>query len=225
MGRINEMMNRIALINMKGGCGKTTIATCLAAYYANKGIKTSLTDYDPQGSSINWLKHRGINRPTIHGIDVASKKRVTSLAWQLRPPVDTKISIIDTPAGIELEQLRKIIAQSDTILIPVMQSQIDIQAATRFIEILLIQGRVRVTGKNIGIIANRVYSHTSSYQSLKKFLIQLDIPLVASLRSAQCYVNAIDNGIGIHELDERQAFKEQYQWDKLTAWLEENRPF
>ncbi len=218
------MMNRIALVNMKGGCGKTTIATCLAAYYANKGIKTSLTDYDPQGSSINWLKHRGINRPAIHGIDIASQKRLANLAWQLRPPLDTKISIIDTPAGIESEQLRKIIAPSDTILIPVMQSQIDIRTATRFIEILLVQGRVRVTGKNIGIIANRVYSHTSAYKSLKKFLMRLDIPLVARLRSAQCYINAIDNGIGIHELNEEQAFKEQYQWDKLTTWLEEKKP-
>ncbi|HIQ15442.1 MAG TPA: ParA family protein, partial [Leucothrix sp.] len=52
----------------------------------------------------------------------------TFMAWRLRPPVEIEISIIDTPAGIELEQLRKVIAQCDTILIPVMPSQIDIQA-------------------------------------------------------------------------------------------------
>ncbi len=217
-------MHRIALINMKGGCGKTTIATSLAAYYASIGLKSSLTDYDSQGSSLDWLKHRDIDKPTIYGIDAYNRNKATTLSWQLRPPADTQVSIIDTPAGLNLEVLRKIIEQSDTLLIPVMPSAIDIQAAVRFIEILLIQGKARAKGKNIGIIANRIHSRTLAYQTLKKFIARLDIPLIARFRGVQCYIHAIDKGIGIHESTEKQAFRELYQWDKLIRWLDQCNP-
>jgi len=105
-----------------------------------------------------------------------------------------------------------------------MPSQIDIQAAARFIEILLIQGKVRVKGKNIGIIANCIHPDTLAFQTFEKFLVRLDIPLVARLRGVQCYVDAIDKGIGIHEFYEEQGFAELYQWDKLAKWLEESKP-
>lgn len=213
-------MHRISLINMKGGCGKTTVATSLAAYYAGKGIKTCLTDYDPQGSSINWLKRRSINKPVIYGIDAHNRNKSTTLSWQLQPPINTKVSINDTPAGIDINSLRRIIERSDTLLIPVMPSQIDIQAAAKFIEILLVRGRVREKGKNLGIIANRIHAKTISYKSLEKFLSRLDIPLVAEFRSIQGYVHANDRGLGILESQSKQALKEQEQWNNLTQWLD-----
>ena len=44
-------MSSIMVINAKGGSGKTTISTNLASYYANSGLKVTLVDLDPQGSS------------------------------------------------------------------------------------------------------------------------------------------------------------------------------
>ncbi|MCG7961877.1 MAG: ParA family protein, partial [Candidatus Thiodiazotropha taylori] len=49
-------MKRLLILNSKGGCGKTTIATNLAGYYASAGTPTALFDYDPQGSSHRWLE-------------------------------------------------------------------------------------------------------------------------------------------------------------------------
>jgi len=213
-------MHRISLINMKGGCGKTTVATSLAAYYASSGIKTCLTDYDPQGSSIGWLKRRSIDRPIIYGIDTHNRNKSTTLSWQLQPPADTEISIIDTPAGIDINSLRRIIERSDTLLIPVMPSQIDIQAAAHFIETLLIRGKVREKGINLGIIANRIHAKTISYKSLERFLSRLDIPLVAKFRSIQAYVQTNDKGLGILESLNKQTLKEQEQWNNLAQWLD-----
>ena len=48
-------LQKIVLLNPKGGSGKSTIATNLAAYYAWKGLSTALMDTDPQGSGIRWL--------------------------------------------------------------------------------------------------------------------------------------------------------------------------
>ncbi|HVJ29720.1 MAG TPA: ParA family protein, partial [Gammaproteobacteria bacterium] len=48
-------MRHILVTNAKGGCGKSTIATSLAAYFASEGYATALADFDPQGSALSWL--------------------------------------------------------------------------------------------------------------------------------------------------------------------------
>ena len=62
-------MRSILVLNTKGGTGKTTLATNVAVYYANKGHKTALVDYDRQRSSLDWLELRPEDRPPIHGVD------------------------------------------------------------------------------------------------------------------------------------------------------------
>ena len=56
------------VLNSKGGCGKSTLATNIAAYFANEGANVALADYDSQRSSLDWLERRPDNRPTIVGV-------------------------------------------------------------------------------------------------------------------------------------------------------------
>jgi len=51
-------MQRIVVLNPKGGSGKTTIAINLAGYYALQGERPSLMDYDPQASATQWVRKR-----------------------------------------------------------------------------------------------------------------------------------------------------------------------
>lgn len=51
-------MRTIMLMNAKGGCGKTTLATNLATWYADEGMKVALADFDPQMSTLDWLEAR-----------------------------------------------------------------------------------------------------------------------------------------------------------------------
>ena len=50
-----DNLNRIVILNPKGGCGKSTLATNLGALYAQRGSATAIMDFDPQGSTMAWL--------------------------------------------------------------------------------------------------------------------------------------------------------------------------
>ena len=58
-------MRHIMVLNPKGGCGKSTLATNIASYYATEGAHVGLADYDRQRSSLDWLDRRPDDRPEI----------------------------------------------------------------------------------------------------------------------------------------------------------------
>ncbi|MCU7832618.1 MAG: hypothetical protein KZQ56_08470 [gamma proteobacterium symbiont of Lucinoma myriamae] len=86
-----------------------------------------------------WLRQRSSEQPPIHAIDASSIGSAATRTWQLRPPEDTQLSVIDTPATLNLQDLFDIVGRSDIILIPVMPSHIDIHAVAHFIETLLLR--------------------------------------------------------------------------------------
>jgi chromosome partitioning protein len=214
-------MQRIIVINSKGGCGKTTIATNLASLYAGQGLVTTLMDYDPQGSSTRWLKLRPSDKPAIHGVDGTQRASVhTTRSWQIRIPADTERLIMDAPAGITGLALRDFVLRIDTILIPVLPSPIDIHSATAFIKDLLLVGKVRGMGVRVGVIANRTRKNTRVYKSLERFLASLDLPFITTLRDTQHYVHAFERGIGIHEMWDKRTEPDRISWHPILNWLE-----
>lgn len=218
---MTDTLQKIIVLNSKGGCGKTTIATNLASLYSNEGYSTALMDYDPQGSSLRWLKVRAKELPGIYPVPAAQRqKATTTLAWQMRVPPETRRIIIDAPAGVDELQLQSYVRQANTILIPVLPSPIDIHAATRFIESLLLVGKVRQHGVRVGVVANRVKQNTRIYQSLQRFLDTLKLPLITTLRDTQHYVRAAERGIGVNELWDKRADIDREQWQPLWQWLE-----
>jgi chromosome partitioning protein len=103
------VMQKIVVLNSKGGSGKTTIATNLAAYYAARGMSVALMDMDPQGSSMRWLKVRPRGVPQIHAIAAYEKPMGVTRAFALRTPPGTERLIVDTPAAIPAQQLPEIV--------------------------------------------------------------------------------------------------------------------
>ena len=72
-GRSQMTMNTTLVINAKGGVGKSTITTNLASYFASRDITTTIADFDPQGSSLNWLAQRSSDARKIHGANLSSR--------------------------------------------------------------------------------------------------------------------------------------------------------
>ncbi len=212
-------MQRIVVTNAKGGCGKSTLAINLAAALARRE-SVSLFDYDPQGSSMQWLKLRGVRTPEIHGV-AAHRKALNGVTrtFQLRIPQDTGYVITDTPAGMHGQELAQLVQQADVLLIPVLPSPIDIHAATHFVRDLLLVGKARSYNVRIGVVANRVRQNTVMYRALRQFLRSLNITFVTSLRDTQNYAKAAQQGLGIHELKSSTVERDLDQWLALLRWL------
>ena len=214
-------MNRIVILNPKGGCGKSTLATNIAACYAGRGQQPAVMDYDPQGSSMAWLKRRPDNMPSIHGIAAYKKSMQATRSWQLRVPEDTVDLIVDSPASITHDDLRELTRDSSSILVPVLPSPMDIDAASRCIADLLLVAKVNRNEGKLAVIANRTRKNTKSFNKLMRFLDSLGIPIIAVLRDSQNYVRAAEKGLGMHEMrPPSRVSPDVQQIDKIVTWLD-----
>ena len=177
-------------------------------------------DFDPQGSATTWLKRRPADLPTIHGIAAYKKSMQATRSWQLRVPDDTVNVIVDSPAGISHEELREITQGSTKILVPVLPSSMDIDAASRCIADLLLVAKVDCNDRKLAVVANRTRKHTKSFARLMRFLDSLGIPIIAVLRDSQNFVDSAEMGIGLHEMQRSQVRPDVEQLEGIARWLD-----
>ena len=212
-------MKRIVVLNPKGGSGKTTLAINLASYYASCQQKPVLMDFDPQGSSVRWVKKRQQAQSPIHVIAAFENDARTTRAFQMRVPPGTTHVIVDTPAALDSRGLPEITRGADKIIVPVLPSDIDIHACSRCIRDLLLVAKIRREDDRLGVVANRIRRNTLTYQSLIRFLQTLGIPIITTIRDSQNYVRAAELGIGVHEMKSYIAREDVEQWAPLIDWL------
>jgi len=210
---------RILVINGKGGSGKTTLSTNLAAWLAQREQTTVLVDADPQASASHWLASRSPELPKIHGVKIEHNSR-TTLSFQWRAPKSTRWLITDAPPGLSDNALNDIIQTHDLILVPVLPSDIDIRAGAKFIGNVLLSQAMRKQRRPLAVIANRVKQQTQAWQRLQKFLLSLNIPYPATLRDTQYYVKAYSEGRGISDYSQQTHRRDRDDWDLLLRWLD-----
>jgi len=208
-------MRSILVVNPKGGCGKTTIATNLATYYSVWGMSTALVDLDPQQSSTDWLRVRPKDENPIQGFN--------GLKGKIYPDADTERIIYDCPARTDSKKVAKLIDLVDVVIIPVMPSSIDMRVAAKFIADIV--GKVKAADSNVimGVVANRTQKNYHSHGALVKFLKALDVPFVGALRNSQNYVKAADSGVGIFEVPLSEAKQDMKEWEPILHWIEGKR--
>ncbi len=215
-----DKLNKIVILNPKGGCGKSTLVTNLAACYANRGTIPAVMDYDPQGSTIAWLDRRSAELPAIHGIAAYKKSMQATRSWQLRVPNDTDTLLIDSPASIDHDDLRELTRDSTSILVPVLPSSMDIHAASRCIADLLLVAKVDRSDRKLAVVANRTRKHTKSFGKLMRFLDSLGIPIIAVLRDTQNFVRSAEQGIGVCEMPPSKVRPDIEQLENIVTWLD-----
>ncbi len=206
-------MKRIVVYNPKGGSGKSTIASNLAAYYAVNQRKVCLLDMDAQKSSLNWLNCRTGALPAIAG-GLFRRDDFSAL------PADTAV-IIDTPASLPVTEISDILHLASHLIIPLLPSAIDIRAAGFFLYQLLIKHRITAHDLPICLVANRVKNNSLAFKSLTSFLDTINVPFVTALRDSRNYLVAAETGCSIFDMNSKSTEIDRQQWLPLLAWLDD----
>jgi len=214
-------LRKIVVLNPKGGCGKSTLATNLAGYLALRGNSVAIMDFDPQGSAVRWLKVRPGDAPPIHGIAAFDVRSSATRSWQLRGPQSVRYLVVDSPGSVPPENLAELTSGAHAILIPVLPSDIDVHAASQLMKDLLLIAKVSRRMGRLGVVANRVRENTVAYRKLMRFLTTLSISVVGVLRDSQNYVHSAERGLSIHELPASRTRKDLERWEPIIDWLEQ----
>jgi chromosome partitioning protein len=210
-------LNKIVVLNPKGGCGKTTLSTNLASYFALRGPTPTLIDCDPNGYTKRWLERRPPGSRKIKGI--ASDEYVIhgNRIWPFRTPKEAGPVIIDTPAALGRREISELTHDADCILVPILPSTFDVQVTTNFIAELLLLTDFDLP---VAVVANRTRQNTKSLKMLLRILENLETPTIAVLRNSQNYVHAAAHGLGIYEMPHPRVRQDLEQMDLIIDWLD-----
>ena len=200
----------------KGGVGKTTIATQLAANAALSGLRTVLVDADPQGSATRWCERRAGLASAVLPLDGTRK------SWRKRIPEDAQRLIVDAPAGAMADDLEEVLEIADAVVVPVQPSALDIEASVRFLESLGRHPRVRKGKLRVGLVGNRLKPNTNASQQAMDVLRAWPFPLVAQLRDSQAYVVLTGLGKSLFDYHSAQVRDHQADWQPLLKWLQKD---
>lgn len=205
-------MGQIFIANPKGGCGKTTISTQLAAYFATHGQRVLLADHDALKCSSDWLASRPDFSAKIDSVtsNVDDAIDCNGVDWVIH----------DMPAAWTLDNEQNILHCQDYVLVPVLPSPNDIKACVRFLMKLYRSG-ILESGIRVGLIANRTRSNTCYFKILNEFLLRLKLPIVTELRDTQNYIRAMDEGLSIFDLPPSRVRQDLQQWRPIFEWLDE----
>ncbi len=124
-------MRTIALINQKGGVGKTTVALHLATAFHLAGASTLILDLDPQASASEWHDAREAELPHVESIQPARLAKAISTAQE----IGTDVLILDTAPHAESTALEAARA-ADLVLVPCQPSIMDLRAMRKSAELL-----------------------------------------------------------------------------------------
>jgi chromosome partitioning protein len=164
-------MTVIAVLNQKGGAGKTTIATHLARAFQLDGADVLLVDSDPQGSARDWAAVREDQPVTVIGIDRPTIER------DLKAIGSKEIVIIDgAPRANELAV--SAIKAADIVLIPVQPSPYDIWAANDLVD--LVRARIEVTDGKLkaAFVISRAIKNTKLGSEVEEALAGYELPIL-----------------------------------------------
>lgn len=200
-------MRTLLVANPKGGSGKTTLATNIAGYLANRNERVTLWDLDRQRSALKWLEMRAEELPRISPF--CAKESLKHANWL----------ILDSPAGLHGKNLARLLKLAEKVVVPVQPSLFDLDATRDFLQVLSEAKAVRKKDTFVSLVGMRVDPRTKASNHLEAFLDEFDLPVLAYLRNTQIYVNAAFEGSSLFDLPENAVRRDLEQWEPLLEWI------
>jgi chromosome partitioning protein len=203
---------RILVANTKGGCGKTTIATQLAAAFAAAGHLTALADADRQRSSLGWLARRPQHAAAIAGLDWSREVGA--------PMRRTERLVVDAAAALRGRRVAELVKTADLVVLPVLPSSFDEIASRRFLDRLDKIGSIAKGRKSVAVVGNRMRAGSRAAEHIEKLFGGMGRPLVARLRDSRLYADAAAKGLSLFDTHGNRARELRDDWQPLLEFVE-----
>lgn len=201
----------IAVVNRKGGSGKSTFAAHVAAWCAQLGRAVMLGDVDRQQSSRTWLRRRPAALPTIAPWTVDQNT--------LKVPGGISHVVLDTPGGLHGFELARVVMFADAIVMPVCPSMFDRESAAQCHAELSALPRVASGRCRVGAVGMRIDGRTNAAAVLRQWADAIGVPFIGTLRETQLYSRALERGLTMFDLPAARAAADLEQWQPILDWL------
>ena len=188
----------IAVINQKGGTGKTTLALNLAAGLARRGA-THLVDADPQRSITQWVGMGGGSS----GLPAVAQLAGNPTAVLNRLARSHRYVVVDCPPMVQGEAVAAILRLAHLALIPVLPSPIDLWASVDM-AVAVNQARQHNPDLRACLVLNQLESRNALSRDMREAVAEFDVPvLTASMQRRAAYRSAAVEGVSVYGLGKR----------------------
>jgi len=207
----SRIMTVVALLGRKGGSGKSTLSTNIAAWCARNGHQVMLGDVDRQQSVRSWLQRRSPQAVKVNTWAVDNGK-------VFRAPPGTTHVILDTPGGLYDHELAKLVVWIDAIVVPIGPSIFDRDASLDFLKELhklpkVMSGRCKVAAVGMRWPMDRVIQWHDQGR-------QWDAPLLTAIPDMAHYRSCLENGGSLFDMPEAIRQNDMPHWQPLLDWLD-----
>ncbi len=191
----------IAVINQKGGTGKTTLALNLAAGLARRA-STCLVDGDPQRSVTQW---GGLGGGKSANFGVTSLVEAESDIANVLAKVADKYHfvVVDCPPLLKGPIVDVVLRCARRVLIPVLPSPVDLWASVDMVS--LINGAKKFnTTLSAGLLLNQMETRNALSHVLREAVAEFEIPVLAAcMQRRAAYRSAAVEGVSVYEMGKR----------------------
>jgi chromosome partitioning protein len=191
----------VAVLNQKGGSGKTTLAVHLAGAWARHGASVLLIDADAQSSALDWAQTRARERrERLFGVVGLARETLHREVPELAQAVDH--IVIDGPPRTTAI-MRSAMLASDLVLIPIQPSAYDVWASQAVLDLAHEAAIYKPDLRTLFVVTRRIV-RTVIARDVRNAIAELHIPaLDASLAQRVLFAETAGRGLLAHEINPR----------------------